>query len=183
MKDVFSWLEDVKQNLTNNSSTNTVSDEELDNFKKRLNAVTSFEDFKKLQDEVLEKNLAFITAIDRKVCVSDKFGVLINNSDECKTSIDFAMKQKDPDKVIRYMIYDQKAFRIRGRRSNLDFLHKSIKVAKLEWNDFKVFAQSLHDKIVEELKQIETRPADNKYKSSLLERKNELLNRAKSLLA
>lgn len=181
MKDVFSWLENVKQNL--NGSGPSVDEEELNSFKKRLNAVTTFEEFSNIQKEVIEKKLTFITSIDKKVCVSDKFGVLINNNDECKTSIDFAMKQKSPDKVIRYMIYDQKALRIRGRRSNLDFLHKSIRVAKMEWNDYKVFAQTLHDQLETKLKEIETRPADNRYKASLLERTTELLNRAKALLA
>lgn len=192
MKDVFKWLEDLKTQLNSSAPTQTaVSEEEVAALNKKFAEINNFEDFTKLQKEVTERGgLTFATSIDGKTCVltlpengKNGFGVLIHDEKEGKFSRDHAMNQKNPENVIRYHIYDQKVIRIRTRMCNVEMLKKSLKVVPHDWAYYIKYAEDLKNHFSKKVEEVMSRSNDDRYRSSMLDRTQKSLERAKALLS
>lgn len=186
MKNVFVWLEDLKKNF---NSSGAVDQEalkaDLKSLNERLSKVKDFKnDFLPLEKEVVEKGtMTFATSIDGKTCILNEFKILVHNPGESKFSMDHAMSHPNPEDVIRYSIYDYKVVRIRTRMCNVDMLKKSLKIVAHDWTYYQKYVDEIISQLTAKLNEANSRPEDDKYKSSMVERTTKLLDRAKALLS
>jgi hypothetical protein len=183
MKNVFVWLEDLKKNLSFEIDQEALK-ADLKVFNERLSKVKDFNDFSALEKEVIEKGtMTFATSIDGKTCVFKEFKILVHNAGESKFSIDHAMSQLNPEDVIRYSIYDYKVIRIRTRMCDVNSLKKSLKLVPHDLTYYKKYVEEIISQLTAKLNEATSRTNDDKYKNSMVERTNKLLERAKALLS
>ncbi len=186
MKNVFVWLEDLKKNFgTSEAVDQEALKNDLKSFNDRLSKVKDFKnDFASLEKEVVEKGtMTFATSIDGKTCILNEFKILVHNAGESKFSMDHAMSHPNPEDVIRYSIYDYKVVRIRTRMCNVDMLKKSLKLVPHDWSYYKKYVDEIISQLTAKLDEAKSRPEDDKYKNSMVERTAKLLERANALLS
>lgn len=184
MKNVFVWLEDLKKSIGTSEVDQEALKADLKSFNERLSKVKDFKnDFLPLEKEIVEKGtMTIATAIEGNTCILNEFKILVHNTGESKFSLDHAMSHANPEDVIRYSIYDFKVIRIRTRMCNVDMLKKSLKIVPHDWSYYKKYVDEIITQLTAKLNEANSRPADDKYKTSMIERTNKLLDRAKALL-
>jgi cyclopropane fatty-acyl-phospholipid synthase-like methyltransferase len=183
MKNEIVWLEQLKQTF-NSPDFKPASVEVVKQFNDKLKSVTNFQDFLALQQEIIaNKNLTFCSNIQNKYCILDRFSVLIHGKDELPSRVDYAMKQDNPEKVIRYYIFDDACLRIRSRMANADMLKKSLKVVAHDWKGYAKFVEITRDNLIKKNEEIKSKPDDNKYKPSMADRNKKHIEIFNKLLA
>ena len=183
MKNEIAWLEQLKQNF-NSSDFKPASVEVVKQFNDKLKSTTNFQDFLALQQEMIaNNNLTFCSNIQTKYCILDRFSILIHGKDELPSRVDHAMKQDNPEKLIRYYIFDDACLRIRSRMANADMLKKSLKIVAHNWADYAKFATKIREILVNKNDEIKSKPDDNKYKPSMSERNKKYVEIFDKLLA
>ena len=184
MKDVFEWLEDVRTSTMSEAyqmNKDTVEDD-VKTMNSRLEKVGKLEEFKMIEQSIAAKStMAFCTVIGDKMVIANSSGVLVFNDNETKTGIEQAMKETDPEKVIRYRIYDDYTHRIRKRKSKIDMLQKSLYVVPWDFSKCDQIVDKLIADIRKDIEEIKKRSEDDKYKASMLARHQSRLDRANQL--